>query len=115
MTCSSVSAVIPGVTGEQVTAAIDLLLRCGSNSWEGRRELQVFEQVFGVFFAYGFFDVQDLDFDAAGAELDLDDVPLFDIHRGFGRFVIDQHSSGVAGFVGHGAAFDQAGNLQIFV
>ena len=62
----------------------------------------------GVFLAGVLCDIQHLRFDGSGAQLNFQHIPYFDIIGGAGNLPVYEHLSGVAGFIGYRAAFDDA-------
>ena len=73
--------------------------------------LQISIQFLCFVFTYGFLNVQHIHLDGGGAELYLYHIPGLNIYGRLGRPAIDQHPPGIAGLIGHGAPFDQAGNF----
>ena len=67
--------------------------------------------VFFCIFIHG----NDAGLHGARAKRELDDIVHLHIVGSAGNLAVDDDSTGVAGFVCHGAALDNAGNLQVFI
>ena len=73
--------------------------------------LNVAEKLLGLFLAYSFLYIQYFNLDFLVAKRDGDNIPLLYICGSLRRFIVNEYSAIIAGFICHTAALNQSGYL----